>query len=92
MVKISLDASSELEEEIQTLFINSAKEVLHELTKQELHSKEYLSLSEASEYIGISFTTLQLWIKEYGLKYIHIGGKKFIAKDEIVSFMKRHEK
>lgn len=92
MAKLSLDVTSELEDEIHSLFIRSAKEVLYELTKQELHSKEYLSLSEASEYIGISFGTLQLWIKEYGLKYIHIGGKKFIAKSEIVSFMKKYEK
>lgn len=92
MAKLSLDVSSELEEEIQTLFIKSAKEVLYKLTQQELHSKEYMSLAEAAEYIGISFGTLQMWIKDYGLKYIHIGGRKFISKSEIVSFMKEHEK
>lgn len=90
--KIQLDLSEELEEQIQALFIKSAKEVLHELSKQEINSKDYLSYKEAAAYIGVSFNTLKNFISDYGLKTITIGGKRFIAKNEIVSFMKKHEK
>lgn len=92
MTKVQLDLSEELEEQIQAIFIKSAREVLHELGRQEINSKDYLSYKEAAAYIGVSFNTLKNFINDYGLKTISIGGKKFIAKSEIVSWMKKYEK
>ncbi|MDN6291464.1 MAG: helix-turn-helix domain-containing protein [Tetragenococcus halophilus] len=92
MAKLQLDVSKELEEQIQALFIKSAKEVLHELSKQEINSKDFLSYKEAALYIGVSFNTLKNFISDYGLKTISIGGKRFISKEEIVLFMKKYEK
>lgn len=92
MAKVQLDLSEELEEQIQAIFIKSAREVLHELSKQEINSKEYLNYREAATYLGISFNTLKNWISDYKMRTIQIGGKKFIAKSEIVSFMKKYER
>ena len=92
MAKVQLDLSEELEEQIQAIFIRSAREVLHELSRQEINSKDYLSYKEAAAYIGVSFNTLKNFISDYGLKTITIGGKKFIAKKEIVLFMQKYEK
>lgn len=92
MAKLQLDLSSELEEQIQAIFIKSAKEVLYELSKQEINSKDFFSFKEAAAYIGVSFNTLKNFINDYGLRTITIGGKKFISKEEIVSWMKKYEK
>lgn len=92
MAKLQLDVSEELEQQIQALFIKSAKEVLHELSRQELNSKDFLTLKEAGEYVGVSFNTLQIWITKHGLKTIHIGGKRFIQKATLVQFLKQYEK
>lgn len=92
MAKVQLDLSEELEEQIQAIFKRSAREVLHELSRQEINSKDYLSYKEAAAYIGVSFNTLKNFISGYGLKTITIGGKKFIAKKEIVLFMQKYEK
>ena len=92
MAKLSLDVSEELEQQIQALFIKSATEVLHELSRQEINSKEFFTFKEAAAYLGISFNTLKNFIKDHGLKTITIGGKKFIHKPTLVQFLKEYEK
>lgn len=90
--KIQLDLSEELEEQIQELFKKSAREVFHELSKQELNAKEFMTFKEAASFIGVSFNTLKNFITDYGLKTITIGGKKFIHKPTLVDFLKKYEK
>ncbi len=90
--KIQLDLSEELEEQIQALFIKSAREVLSEVSKQEINSKEFLSLKETCGFLGIAYNTLQIWINEYNLRTISIGGKRFIHKPTLVQFLLEFEK
>ncbi|SEI59074.1 Helix-turn-helix domain-containing protein [Alkalibacterium gilvum] len=92
MAKLHLDITSELEEELQELFIKSAKHVLAELSKQELHSKEFMNLQESAEFVGVSHNTLMSWIRDYDLSYIHIGGKKMIEKKELIEFLRSFKK
>ena len=92
MAKLQLEINEELEEQLQALFIKSAKTVLQELSTQEINSRDYLSYKESALYIGCSFNTLKNFINEYGLKTISIGGKRFIAKKEIGLFMQKYEK
>lgn len=91
MAKLQIDLTSDLEEQIQAIFVKSAKEVIYELSKQEINSRDYLSYKETASYLNVSFNTLKNFINDYGLKTITIGGKKFISKEEIVSFMKKHQ-
>ena len=57
MAKLSLDLSSDLEEELKLLFKRSAREVFNEMSKQELNSKSYFNLTEATQWLGISYNT-----------------------------------
>lgn len=90
--KIQLDLSEELEDQIQALFIKSAREVLHEVSNQEVNAKEFMTFKEAAAYVGVSFNTFKNFITDYGLKTITIGGKKFIHKPTLVQFLKKYEK
>ncbi|PRY81003.1 helix-turn-helix domain-containing protein [Alkalibacterium olivapovliticus] len=92
MAKLSLDLSSDLEEELKILFKRSAQEVFHEMSKQELNSKSYFNLTEATQWLGISYNTLGMWISDYDLPVVRIAGKKFISKESLISFMQDHEK
>lgn len=91
MPELKLNISSEFEEQIEELFYRIAKEVISEVSKQEINSKDFLTFKEAAEYVGVSFNTLKTFITKYGLKTITIGGKKFIHKPTIVKFMKSFE-
>lgn len=92
MAKVQLDLSQELEEQIQALFITAAREVLAEVSTQEINSKEFFTFKEAAAFLGISFNTLKKFITEYGLQTIAIGGKKFIHKPTLIQFLKKYEK
>lgn len=91
MAQLSFEVPPEVQEEIQKMFAVAAKEVLAEVSRQELNSKPYMNLKESAEYIGCSFVTLRTWINERGLRTIKIGGKQFIAKSEIDRFMLDHQ-
>jgi len=92
MAKLSLDLSSDLEEELKILFKRSAREVFNEMSKQELNSKSYFNLTEACEWLSISQNTLSKWISDYDLPVVRIAGKKFISKESLITFMQNHEK
>ncbi|WP_034298717.1 helix-turn-helix domain-containing protein [Alkalibacterium sp. AK22] len=92
MAKLSLDLSSDLEEELKILFKRSAREVFNEMSKQELNSKSYFNLTEATQWLGISYNTLGMWISDYDLPVVRIAGKKFISKESLITFMQDHEK
>lgn len=91
MAKLSFEVSEDMQSELEKLFTNTAKEVLAEVSKQELNSKDFLSIKEAAEYMGCSVNTIHLWEREYGLKRIQIAGKSFIAKSTLVSFLNSFE-
>lgn len=92
MAQLHLEVSEELEEQIQALFIKSAREVLSEVSKQEINSREFMNLKEACQFVGCSFNTLQTWINKYGLKQIQIGGKRYVKKETLVQFLTKYEK
>lgn len=94
MAELSFQLPEEFENEIRGIFKNAAREVLSEVSKQELSAKEYFTLKDAAEYIGVSFNTLRSWTrsKKFPLRTIQIGGKTFISKRTLIEFMNHHEK
>lgn len=91
MAQLSFEISDDMQTELERLFTNTAKEVLAEVSKQEINSKAFFTQKEEADYLGISFNTLKLWQHEYGLKHIRIAGKSFIAKDTLIEFLKSFE-
>lgn len=92
MAELKLEVSREFEEQIHSLFVTAAKEVLLEVSKQEINSKDFLNFKEAADYIGVSYNTLKNYIADYGLSTISIGGKRMIHKPVLVEFLKKYEK
>jgi len=91
MAKLEFEVSESLEKELETLFKNSAKKMLHELATQEKQSKEFMNLNESANYIGCSINTLKMWINKYNLKIIRVGGKKMIHRETLIDFLKSFE-
>lgn len=91
MAELKIDVSEELEKELQLLIYTTVQNVFEESLKKDLHSKEYLSISETCEYLDISVGTINKWINEYNLKMIKIGGRKFISKKTLIEFMQGFE-
>ncbi|ACA38108.1 MULTISPECIES: helix-turn-helix domain-containing protein [Lysinibacillus] len=51
--------------------------------------KEWLSLSEAAKYIGVSYNTF-IKFRHMGLKVCEIDGIKRVSRKEIDSFLESH--
>ena len=51
---------------------------------------EYMTIEEASIYLGIDKSTLYRWRKEYKLPYKKIGGKIIYRKDDLDTFIEQH--
>ncbi|MGA3675548.1 helix-turn-helix domain-containing protein [Lysinibacillus agricola] len=74
-----------LEEEIKSIVSIATKESIEKYYKQ-LTSKEWMNISEACEYIGVSFNTFQKF-RAMGLKVAEIDGVKRISRKEINQFL-----
>lgn len=92
MANISIPIPEDTENAIRALLEGIARDVITKTAEKEINAKQYLSMNETCEYIGISFGTLQRWIREEDFPIIHIQGKKFADKKTIHEFMKSHEK
>lgn len=91
MAQIQFELSDEVQKQLEELFQQSARQVFKEVREKELHTKEYMKLKEACEYVGISYGTLQKWIREEDLKVIDVSGIKMIAKQTINTFLLERE-
>lgn len=91
MAQLSFEISDDMQTELERLFTNTARNVLSEVSKQELNSKEFMSISETASYMGCSVNTIHLWERQYGLKRVQIAGKSYIAKSTLNSFLKSFE-
>lgn len=84
----------ELSESASDLFVQKVvfeiKPVLENVAKQ-LKQKEWLSLGEACEYIGVSRSTLNTHFIERGLQVSKIQQVKRISKKDIDDFLNNNK-
>ncbi len=52
----------------------------------------YFNKTKAAIYLGISRSTLDVWIKKYQIPYTMIDGIRRYAKTDLDEFMKEHRK
>lgn len=52
----------------------------------------YFNKTKAAIYLGISRSTLDVWIKKYQIPYTMIDGIRRYAKKDLDEFMKEHRK
>ena len=51
----------------------------------------WFSISEAAAYCSTSKRTVEMWIKEQGLRYSRVRGKRLIKREWLDSFLEEHE-
>lgn len=91
MQEIKIPIPESFQEDLRTMMRETAREALAEAKEQERHGKDFMSLKDCCQYLGISYGTLNVWIRQLGLKTIVIQGKTFIAKQTLLEFLKQHE-
>lgn len=87
-MRIELDMPDGLERQIKAIVLTATREAIEQSQKQ-LTAKEYFSVKEACEYIGVSFGTFSKF-RNLGLQVIEIDGIKRVAKKTIEKFLENH--
>lgn len=66
--------------------INNQNEILKALEKkpEQQQGKEILSISEASEFLGVNRSTLWKWEKDKKIKSYGIEGRRFFKRSELM--------
>ncbi len=82
----TFEISKELENTITQLIITCTNQALQSRNSV---SKEWLSLSDAALYVGISNNTL-VKFRHMGLKVCEIDGIKRVSRKEIDRFLEEH--
>ncbi|MDN4493098.1 helix-turn-helix domain-containing protein [Ureibacillus aquaedulcis] len=75
-----------MQEQDLKIMLQSLLNNLFDDLKSKSSTKQWLSLQEASEYIGVSYNTL-MKLRLHGLKIAEINGVKRISKNEIDNFL-----
>ena len=63
--------------------------MLKDMIKKKIDFKDWMSISEASKYVGVSYNTFSKF-RLMGLKICEIDGIKRVSKKEINSFLEKH--
>lgn len=87
-MKIEFTMPDGLEEQLKSIVIQATEEAIQEFYEK-LATKEWLSIAEAKDYLGVSHNTLRQF-RVIGLPVCEIGGVKRINKKEIDDFMKKN--
>lgn len=84
-MKIELEMPMGLEEQLKSVVILATQEAMQTSMKR-LSAKEWMSLQEACEYIGVCNNTFNK-LRQMGLKVCVIDGTKRVSKVEIDKFL-----
>lgn len=82
----TFEVSEGLESILTELIINYTNQAIK---SQHFVSKDWFSLSEATEYVGVSYNTFMKF-RLMGLKISEINGVKGVSKKEIDRFLEQH--
>lgn len=91
MAQMRIDIPEPVEQDIRQLFRGMALEIIQEVRTMDSQMKPYMTKTEASEAVGVAWSTMQRWIQSGELKEITIEGKKLISRETLIRFMKDHE-
>lgn len=83
-----LDIAAILGEEAGKRLIKTIEKTIKEYFEKQT-TKEWLSISEACSYAGVSYNTLIKW-KMMGLKICEVDGVKRVSKKAIDEFLENH--
>lgn len=84
--RMDLEVSNEFEQQLQQQVVNVVADSIGSIGNTSNYP-EFMDKVTASDFLGISRSTLDKWIKEYGLPYSLIGGSYRFSKTELERFM-----
>lgn len=87
-MRIELDMPQGLEEQIKTIILSATKEAINQ-NKKQMIAKDWMSITEACEYTGVSKNTF-FKFRQLGLKVCEIDSVKRVSKIEIDDFFKKN--
>lgn len=87
-MRIELDMPQGLEEQLKAVVLAATKKAIEQSQKQ-LAAKEWMSIQEACEYIGVSFNTFSKF-RAMKLPVAEIDGIKRVSKKAIDSFLEKN--
>lgn len=92
MANLQIPLPDTFQDEFKTMLTIAAREAIATAKQQELnHGKDFMTITECGQYMNVSYGTLNMWIKQLGLKTIVVQGKTFISKQTLLEFLKNHE-
>lgn len=86
-----LEMPMDLEKQLKNYMLATLSDAIKEFKEQHLttKTKEWMSLKEAADYIGVSYNTL-IKFRVMGLKVCEIDGVKRVSKTAVDSFLSEH--
>ena len=87
-MRIDLEMPTGFEAEVRNVVMSTVKDAFAEVTNYP-QTKEWMSLKEGADYVGVSFNTFKKF-REMGLKVCEIDGVKRVSKAEIDNFLKNN--
>lgn len=83
---VDLELSNEFEKQLQQQVVNAVADSIGSIGNTSNYP-EFMDKVTASDFLGISRSTLDKWIRDYGLPYSLIGGSYRFSKTELEKFM-----
>lgn len=84
-MKLEFDVIPSLEKQIESVVLQTTEKAVQKYYERNA-AKEWFSIKEACEYIGISFNSFAK-LRNLGLKVCEIDGIKRVSKKEIDRFL-----
>lgn len=87
-MRIELDMPTGLEDQLKSVVLLATREAI-EQSKKQLIAKEWMSIKEGSDYVGVSSNTFSKF-RAMGLRVCEIDGIKRVSKSEIDLFLQKN--
>lgn len=90
---ISIPIPPETEDAIRDMLEGIARDVIQKAAASEAGSRDFLSIKEAADYLGVAINTLKCWMKfeDHPLPVIRLNGRVFISKKSLIHWMHEQE-
>lgn len=85
-----MDLSTILGEQAGQMLIQTIEKTIKDYAEKQIIAKEYMSLTEAQKYVGVSPVTFNKW-RTMGLKVIQVEGVQRVKKSDLDEFLSNYK-
>lgn len=88
MAELKMSLSHDFEESLRE-DVRGALDQLFDEIRQSSAYPEYMSVGQSAEYVNVSRSTIDKWIKKRGLPTINVGGTTRIKRIELDEYLSK---